>query len=149
MNCLIHALRGLSFHAFLLDINLEAELYSHKIGISSALVNCVQKFSKALMPSLSLPPTSVLDLLSCILVSTWYFSVFCILAFLGVSCSISSQFKFWYPWKLMKLNAISCFLLNEIHSSVKYLLESSCYTTCPPPWPFFFLFGQALYIFYR
>lgn len=110
------------FYAFLLDINRGAELHSHGICISSALVGCVQKFSEVVMPIYFLSIQQHIRSLVLHLVSVWYFLSLVFQPFWWVWCSISLQFQ--------KANEVEhyyfiCFLCWAcIHSLVKYPWKS-------------------------
>lgn len=67
------------FYAFLLDINLGAELHSYKIGIFSSLVDYVEKVSNVLVPILP-PLHPAVYQLSCP-VSLVALGTFCLLYF--------------------------------------------------------------------
>ena len=82
------------FNAFLLDINPGAELHSHSICTSSALVGCVQNFSKVVVP------IYLFSIQQCILhpCQRLVLSVFCILAFLvGMLLVSPCNFNFDFP----------------------------------------------------
>ena len=100
-------LKGHFLNAFLLDINPGAELHSHRIHISSALVGCVQKFSKVVLPVyLFSIQKCILHPCQCLILSLFVFQLSW-----WVCDSIFFKFLFLFHLRLMKLNTILCFLL--------------------------------------
>lgn len=100
-------LKDIFLKAFLLAVNPGAELHSHRITVSSALVICFQKFPKVAFARLRLLhsamyPTSL---------SVFDTFCFCILAFLVGMLWRPLEIFIFFPLRLMKLNTILCFLL--------------------------------------
>lgn len=141
MNFLVHASLWRFVCAFLLDINLGAELHSHKVCVSSALVDCVQSFPKHLRPGYLFCTQQCIRSLVLYPCQHLVLSGFCILAFLDCLLAVLILISL----KTNEVEYYFMFLLSGINSFVKYLLKSS-----PLPTAFFFSFLKTgILIYYR